>query len=364
MALVPTPPIEEDSMTFLKPRSLFALGLLGGLLAATGAGAASVAEIVNYQGPDRTDRLVAGAQKEGSILIYTVGTQSDPMLKRFQEKHPYIRVEVWRGDAPEVTRRVLEEYKAQHYVVDSIDLSSAGQQQMRDAGVLQPYWTPEMAAYPAAAIGAQKHWVVDYEGYIGLGYNTKALSPSEAPKSLEDLLDPKWAGRMSISGQPSSLGNWTGAMIRDKGEDFVRKLGKQKITVWQIDGRALSNLVVSGEVPLSPQIYDSHMRNSAMKGAPVAWRALDGVYANVNLLSIAAKAPHPNAAMLYTDFTLSWEGQSMRVEIGNQSARNDLPSPDKPKKIHYLSEEPDFAANFDKWVALAKQVFGAGQKKS
>jgi iron(III) transport system substrate-binding protein len=329
-----------------------------------GANAASVAEIVNYQGPDRLERLKAGAAKEGSILIYTVGTQSGPMLDRFHEIHPYLRVEVWRGDAPEVTRRVLEEYRAKHYVVDSIDLSSAGQQQMRDAGVLQPYWTPEMAAYPAAAISPQKYWVVDYEGYIGLGYNTKQVSPAEAPKTLEDLLDPKWTGRMSISGQPSSMGNFTGALVRDRGEDFVRKLGKQKITVWQIDGRALSNLVVSGEVPLSPQIYDSHMANSADKGASVAWKALDGVYANVNLLSIAANAPHPHAAMLYTDFTLSNEGQSMRIKIGNRSARNDLASADKPKKIHYLSEEPDFQTNFDKWVALAKSVFGAGQKKS
>ena len=335
--------------------------LLMGLAAPTASHAASVAEIVNYQGPDRMARLEAGAKKEGAVLIYTVGTQSQPMLDRFHEKYPYIRVEVFRGDAPEVTRRIIEEYKARRYVVDSIDLSSGGQIAMRGEGLLQPYWTPEMAAYPASAIAPEKHWVVDYEGYVGLGYNTKYVSGEDAPKDLEGLLDPKWKGKMSISVQSSTLGNWTGAMVRDKGEDYVRKLGRQDITVWRINGRALSNLVVSGEVPLSPQIYDSHMENSLSKGATVGWRALDGVYANVNLLSIAKNAPHPHAAMLYTDFTLSNEGQTMRIKIGNRSARIDLASADKPKKIHYLSEEPEYPHNFDKWVALAKQVFGAGK---
>jgi len=113
---------------------------------------------------------------------------------------------------------------------------------------------------------------------------------------------------------PSSttLPNWIGAVLHNKGEDFIRKLGTQQIRVYQINGRALSNLVVSGEVPLSPTIFNSQMFTSAQAGASVSWRPLGTVGINTNTIGIAKNALHPSASMLMIDYFLSKDAQLIR----------------------------------------------------
>src|SRR5262249_14908560 len=130
-----------------------------------------------------------------------------------------------------------------------------------------------------------------YEAYVSLGFNTKLVPADQAPKTWDDLLDPKWTGKMSLSGRSSTFSHWVGNLVLTKGDDFVMKLGQQKFSVYEIAGRALSNLVVSGEVPLSPEIYDSHMANSQRQGASVSWRALGSVYAGAGAAAVAAKSP-------------------------------------------------------------------------
>jgi hypothetical protein len=136
----------------------------------------TVAEIATYKGADRMALLEAGAKKEGALLVYTIGTQSDPMLERYQQKYPYVRLEVFRSPTNELTRRVLEEYKANRKVVDVLDMSTGGLQVMRGTGeILQAYDTPEMAAYGPSAMEPNKLWVFDYEAYVGLGFNTASV---------------------------------------------------------------------------------------------------------------------------------------------------------------------------------------------
>lgn len=321
----------------------------------------TVAAVAGYTGADREAFLEAGAKKEGSLLVYTIGTQSDPMFKRFQEIYPYVRLEVFRAPTPEITRRVIEEYKVGRHTADVLDISTSGLQAMRDERILQPYHSPEASAYAPDAREPNKLWVFDYEAYVGLGFNTRDVPPEIAPRTYDDLLDPRWKGRMTVSDNGSTLPNWVGATLLTKGEDYLRRLGRQDVRVYAILGRALSNLVVSGEAPLSPLIYNSHMKNSRAKGATVDWRALGPVYANVNAVALARNAPHPHASMLYIDFTLSKEGQTMRVEIGDDSARIDLAPPDKPKEILYLSERPNYAAEYERWTDLSKQIFAKGK---
>ena len=319
----------------------------------------TVAEVAMYDGADRAAVLEAGARKEGQMLLYTPGGQINPIADRFQAKYPYIRLEILRGETPELTRRVMEEYKAQRHTVDAMELDEGPLALLREAEILQPYFSPQMSVYPAGAIEPGKRWVSSYESYKGLGFNTKLVSPEEAPRTYDDLLDSKWKGRMATAS--SSIPTWIGGVLAIKGEDYIRKLGKQEMTVYSVQGRALSNLVVSGEVALSPVVFNSHMHDSANRGASVAWRPLDGVYALVAAMATTTKSPHPHAAMIFIDFMLSKEGQTMRQDMGYVSARGDLTSPDKPKQVVYGSQIPDLAAKFEQWNLLGQQVFGKGR---
>lgn len=340
---------------------LLAIAILAFASNAALAAPRTVAEIALYEGADRQAVLEAGAKKEGTVLIYTTGTQTQPVFDAFAKKYPFLRVEVFRGDTSDITRRVMEEYKAAKHVVDSIDLNTGGLHLMRDSGHLQPYYSPELAKIKPEAIEPKKHWAFVYESYVSMGYNTKAVSEAEAPKTLDDLLDPKWKGKMAVPGT-TTLPNWVGAVVMERGEQFLSRFVDQQIRVYEVSGRAVANLVVSGEIPLSPAIFNSHMANSRDEGASVAWRALGGVYSSVGAIAVASKAPHPHAAMLYSDFALGREGQIMRQKLGYATARTDLENPGKPEKIYYLSERPNYIAEYEAYSALARKLFGKGDK--
>jgi iron(III) transport system substrate-binding protein len=350
------------AMADMRLAGVLVTGFLAASFVAQAAAPTTVPEIALYSGADRQAVLEAGAKKEGSVQVYTTGTQTQPIMDAFHAKYPYVRVEVYRGDAPEVARRMIEEYKAGKYTADCPDLSTDGLHPLRDLGYIVPYFSPELAKIRPEAVEAKKHWANDFESYVSLGYNTKLISEAEAPKTYDDLLDPKWKGKMGVGASANTFANTTGAMFLDKGEDFVRKLGAtQQVRIFDITGRAMANLVISGEIPLSFEIYNSHVANSREQGAPIAWRALGGVFAQVGAVSIAAHAPHPNATMLFIDYNLSQEGQGMRQKLGYATARTDMTNAEKPEKIHYTLERPTYEQDFEKWLALARSAFGKGQ---
>ncbi len=326
------------------------------------AQAASVVEVATYTGVDRQQRLEAAAAKEGSLVIYTIGTQIQPLIDRFQAKYPYVKVSINRASAADTTRRVTEEYRAGAYYVDVFEQPTAGMIVPLSMGFLQAYTTPESLAYNSAAVEKDHHWVSVREGYIGLGFNTQKIAPAEAPKTYEDLLDPKFKDRMAISGAASTAAGWIGTMAITKGDDFVRKLGAQDIRVYPASGRAVAIVaVISGEVALSPTIYSSHVEASKRQGAPLEWRALGAVPVTDTSLALATKAQHPNAAMLYIDFMLSREAQLMLSNLGYLSARADMPPTEFTgiEKL-YLANRPNYLAEFDHWMGLYQEVFLKG----
>jgi iron(III) transport system substrate-binding protein len=337
-------------------RSLAAMGFAAAAASAFAA-PSSVAEIAAYEGADRQALLETGARREGVILIYAIGTQADPVYAAFAKKYPFVRVETAKADSPTISRRMIEEYAARTYLVDALDVAVTGLRPLKEAGVLQAYRSPELAQFTKTGLEPSGYWAVDYESYVSLGYNTTLVSDAEAPKTYDDLLDPKWRGRMAVPGT-STLANFIGAIVTDRGEAFARRLSEQKIRVYEVSGRAVANLVVSGEVPLSPALFNSHIANSRDQGAPVAWRALGGVYSTTGAMALAAQAPHPHAAMLFIDFMLSREGQEVYRTLGYASARIDMAGRDKPSKVYYFGDDPNYPQNYEKWLALGRQITG------
>src|SRR6476620_224267 len=183
----------------------------------------SVEAIANDNEPGRQQRLEEGARREGTLLLYTTGTQIKPLLDRFMQMYPFLKVELARSSAADTARKVIEEYRAGYEKVDAFELAAHGLVVPRDEHILQPFQSPELAAFAAEAVEPGRHWVVVRESYTGIGFNTKLLPPERAPKTYLDLLDPQWKGRMAISGVSTTAVNWVGTMIIVHRADFVRK---------------------------------------------------------------------------------------------------------------------------------------------
>ena len=128
----------------------------------------SVADVANYAGADRQAVLEAGARKEGTVQLYTTGTQDDPMYDRFREKYPYVKLDAYRAPGTDAARRIIEEYNAGRFTADAIFLNTGALGVIRNGGVLQPYTVPEIAVYKKEAIEPGRHWIYDYQSYLNL----------------------------------------------------------------------------------------------------------------------------------------------------------------------------------------------------
>lgn len=340
-------------------RAIIVVGVIAliSLIAPAWAQPATSEAIANYTGTDRQAVLEAGAQREGALLLYTTGTQIRPLLERFEHKYPYVKVELARASSADTARKVVEEYRAGYEKVDAFELASHGLIVPRDENILQPFQSPELAAFNPDAVESKRHWVMVRESYTGIGFNSKLIASDQAPRNYQELLDPRWKGKMAISGVSTTAVNWVGTMLIVQGPDFVRKLGQQNIRVYNLTGRALANLMSAGEVALSPTIYNSHIAASADKGAPLAWAAPGPVPVTDTGVAIARKAPHPHAAMLLIDFLMSKEGQSLYRGLGYDSARMDMAGPGAPVQKLYLTNRPDYIGDYENWMKVYQENF-------
>lgn len=319
----------------------------------------TVQAIANYSGGDRQAVMEAGAKRERGLLLYATGTQIEPLIQGFERKYSFLKVTVQRGTQTDITRRALQEYRVGYKKLDMFELSSEGLILIRDANILQPFRSPEMAAFDTAAIEPARHWVVVRESYTGVGTNTKAIPAARAPKSYDDLLAPEWRGRMAMSGSVSTATNFVGTLVLTRGKDFVRRLGEQDIRIYPVTARALANLMISGEVVLSPTIYNSHVEASAAMGAPIAWVAPGPVPVTDTAVALARGAPSPHAAMLLIDYLMSQEGQRIYGQLGYGSARRDANKQAENNNVQklYLGNRPNYVREFAEWSKLYRDVF-------
>lgn len=320
----------------------------------------TVADIALYNGADRQQILEQRARQEsGPLVIYSAGTVMQPLLDKFQQRYPFITTQIVTGDSVEMSRRLIEEYRAGRYDVDFLEESMDAILIPMEQGILQPYFSPELSAYPNDARDPDGRWTIIRESYIGLGYNTNLLKDSEVPHSIHDLADPKWRGKMAVNSSASTLTNFLQTVVSKEGEDFARGLKKQNFRLVEGSARVLADLIVAGEVALSPTIFNSHVANSASKGAPIAWLPLEPVWNSANTFAVAAKTRHPAGVMLLGDYVLSRAGQAEYKQIGYGSRRTDMQTPETHfERVSFNAQT--YEANFERSAKLAQEIFYSG----
>ncbi|MBI2361506.1 MAG: extracellular solute-binding protein [Deltaproteobacteria bacterium] len=279
---------------------------------------ATLAEVARYTGADRGRILAEGAKREGKLVWYTSLTAYKEIVDVFEARHPGVKVETYRASSAGLMKRTLTEAQARRHVVDVFETTPPPLMLFRDQQLLMPYTTPSIASYPEdSKEDAPKglfYWVTDRESFVGVGYNKNSVPAKDAPKDFGDLLKPQWKGKLAFSGTDTGE-RIVGAMLKARGEEYIRKLKGHDAKLHMISGGALNELVVAGEVAISPTIFRNHVLMAAEKGAPVGWVPMELVLSNAGGSAIAAHAPHPHAAMLFVDFILSPEGQKIFEEV-------------------------------------------------
>ena len=295
---------------------------------AQGGQPASLQELAAYSGADREQILAAGAKAEGKVTWYTslAGGSYKELAAAFERKYSGVKVEAYRGSSQDLMARIMAEAQARRYLVDSVESTLPLLKAMRDGKLITPFYSPHLAKYPAEAKErADKGlflWASARESYIGVAYNKKSIAANEVPKSFEDLLRPALKDKLAFA--TSDTGSrMIAAMLQFKGEEFVKKMKQQNVRLYAVSGRALLDLVISGEVGVSPTIFRNHALVSIAKQAPVEWVPMEVVPTNAGAAAVPAGAPHPHAGILFTDFILGPEGQKILEKFEYGSASKD-----------------------------------------
>ena len=265
---------------------------------------------------EREKKLAEGARKEGEMIWYTNSgiENATRYTQAFKKNYPFINAQVWRAKTRQVTQRAISEANAGRYLVDVIKPSTDLLPPMLEKNLLAKYETPIRAVYPAQA-KSPYYTSINYAFRV-FAFNPRKVNRKEAPKSWEDLLQPKWKGEILFD--ESSLEEimcLLGAWGKDKTASYAAKLSQQQLLV-RVGRDTTTQMMMAGEAPLAVTTYAYNNESLRTQNAPVDWIAEDLIPILLYPLTLARNAPHPHAAALFYDFMLSEEGQRLIAKEG------------------------------------------------
>ena len=323
-----------------------------------GVQAQSVGQIALYDGPDRLERLVSGAKKEGQLTIYTSAQLDDigALTRVFEQKYG-VKVGIWRAGSEKVLQRAVTEARAGRFTVDVVETNGPELEMLHREQLAQKVSSPHLADLIPAAIRPHGEWVGSRLNVYALAYNTRAVRKDELPKSFEELAQPRWKGRLGIEADDSE---WLAGVAAQLGEARAVKIFRDIVKANGISVRRghtlLTQLVVSGEVPLALTVYNYKAEQLKGQGAPIDWFAIGTAVARANGVAVARRAPHPHAALLFYDFEIGEEGQ--RILAGRDFVPTNRKVDTPLNKLPLTLVDPQVILDeHAKWSGLYEELF-------
>ena len=309
------------------------------------------------------DALLAAAQKEGNLVVYTTTNEGEalPMWRLFTEASG-VKVQVIRASDSAILGRVMVEARARQKTWDIVQTANV---QKFPAAFLESYEPPEARNLEAGARDKDKRWYGVYANYNTPAYNTKLVRADDLPKSYEEMSRrSEWRGKCVIDDTDTV---WLAAMFDHYGEsrarEIVSQIAKNLQPVVQDGHLALARAVAAGEYAVIINNYLNLTLNVKMAGGATDYWILDPVALFYGQVGIAANAPNPNAAKLAMNFQISREAQTHLAKFGRLPTRPDVETNPKGvleglKNVKVISKLLT-ADDEKKWSGVFKELFRA-----
>lgn len=273
------------------------------------------------------NELIEDAKSEGKLVLYHSPNVSNyqPIIKAFKEKYPFITVDSFYASSSNLVNKVLAEEKAKKYTSDIVDVRGFGINILKEKGVLMKYSAPNFKFIPPEFIDPEGYYWANCVTIEVIAYNTNLVSQNDVPKSYDDLLNPKWKGKLYLTETEGYewYGNVLTIMGKEKGQEFMKKLSKQNIQ-FRVGTLLLASLVAAGEAPVFLTAAGHTIEQFREKGAPVKWVVFDPPLGKIGAMGITLHAAHPNSAKLFVNFLSSREGQDLiAINFGKNPTRVD-----------------------------------------
>jgi iron(III) transport system substrate-binding protein len=303
--------------------------------------------------------LIEGAKKEGKLVFYTsVETEfARSLTTAFEAKYPFIKSDIFRSTHERIFSRMNVERKTGTYNADVVSVGEFETYHMQKQGFTAVYKSPFAAAYPEGFKDPNGYWTDLYDNLIVTAYNTTRVKRDELPKRYEDLLQPRWKGRMVLDqNEDRWFANMLYLMGETKGMEFMRALAKQEIAIR--GGLSLATqLLGAGEYDLQIVAYWYRPHLMKKQGAPVDWIAFEPAIVATHPISVVNHAPHLSAAKLFIDFAISEEGQKIFVRRGRESAKPGLKPEGYPTHLKVVPSRVQLAEKLGDYSRQYRELF-------
>lgn len=330
------------------------------------ASAEDAVKSVRSASPAQRKTLIEeGARKEGELIWYTsMGLTDFPkIVGAFEKSVPYVKVRTNRLAQSSLMPKIATEARAGRFAVDVVGSAPVEMWELKQGGYSTAYLSPELKAFPPGSYDPQGFWSSTEVTPLVLALNTNLVPAADAPRSYQELLAPKWKGRMNFGSDEYS---WYSVMLdgmgKAKGLDFMRALARQQLHIPGGSSIMRLQLMLAGESALALAARGRRVSEYKEKNAPVDYRLLDPYPAEPNSVALMRRAAHPYASMLFIDWLLSEEGQTVLAQqVPRLTLRKGIKQiprhQDLYKKDFVFVNPASIGPNLNELIASYQQIF-------
>jgi iron(III) transport system substrate-binding protein len=313
----------------------------------------------------RKNRLDEEARKEGEVIWYTSMSLTDfpKIVSAFEKTVPFVKVRTNRLSQSSVMPKIDTEARAGRYAVDVVASAPMEMWELKQRGYSAAYLSPELKAFPTGSYDPQGFWASTEVTPLVLAFNTQLAPPAEAPRSYQDLLLPKWKGKMNFGSDEYA---WYSVMLdgmgKAKGLDFMRALARQQLHIPGGSSVMRLQLMLAGESAIAIAARGRRATEYKEKSAPIDYRLLDPYPAEPNSLALMRRSAHPYASIVFIDWMLSDEGQTVLAQqiprITLRKGIKQIPRHQELYKKEFVFVNPAYIGpNLNELIASYQQIF-------
>ena len=291
---------------------------------------AKLAALEKLSPTERQQRLLDAARAEGEAVVYANMdvTAMKPVADGFMKKYPGIKATSVHFSGAAIITRIESESRVGKPLSDVVLSGQLGVLASIEKRIAARYRSPEREPLRDGFKDKDGLWTAYMTNVMVSAYNTRLVKKEELPRSVEELLKPRWKNKLVMDSQSYV---WFGTMMQFLGEEnglrFMKRLNEQNLQHSR-GRRLMTQLLAAGEHDLAVETNLNSVLSLSKQGAPLAFAPIQPYFLSPSLMFMSANALHPFAGALFSDYLLSEEGQKIIVTTNRMPAHPKVKSPE------------------------------------
>jgi len=315
---------------------------------------------------ERQQRLYELAKSEGEAIVYANMDVSamKPLTDGFMKRYPGTKAASVHFSGAAIITRLDVEARAGKPVSDVVLSGQLGVLALIEKKIAMRYRSPEREFFRDGLKDKDGLWTAYMTNVMVSAYNTRQIKKEEAPRTVEDLLKPRWKGKLTMDSQSY---DWFGTMLQylceEAGLRFMRQLNEQNIS-HQRGRRLMTQLVAAGEFDMAVETNLNSVLTLNKQGAPLSFAPIQPYFLSPSLVFMSANAPRPYTGALFIDYLLSEDGQKIVMTTNRMPAHAKVKSPESQVLEGQDVRTPDIFDIGRRYQAIGnryREIFGGAR---